>query len=310
MAIFIQRKRFRNKQFRSPTSSTKSFVFTEDVDMGSSFIGRVYGRLSQFWGSNFSASGEKRSYRSFPDDEKSVMPYSYDGSYGIATSPRGSLVPPKSRPISEKESSWNEVERMLGEKHYEQGNRIFYPFSSTKRDGSPFDNRTSHPPNPPFPLPVIDPPNAVRIRDSAPDAPLPAVPRSPSADLKYGSGFGFGSMRSSRSASYISSYRHQRSTSGSSFGNLDVSNLNNDMNLAGSSSESSFGNRLIIKSRESSNANTTSQSNTPSQSSLHSSQFAISLAPTRIPGERVNVARAPPFPTSPICSRRTSRTSR
>lgn len=291
MAMIIQRKRIHSRQIRSPYSSTKSFIFTEDVDMGSTFIGRIRGHLSQFLGSNHSASGEKRSNRMYFDDEKGGIPFSYEGSYGLPTSPRGSLAaPPSTRPVSEVKSpgpSWIDVERMLDESYYGKASQLLDAFKTSPSSDSILIERESRVPAPPFPLPIIDPPPAARTRDSAPDAPLPAVPQSPSSDFRYTS--------SSATDSFVPSERRQpQRDSGSSFGNL----IARVMSMSGSS-ESSFGNDLSDREY----AHTRSFA-----SSLRSSQFAFPLA--RVPGERVNAARVSPFPTTPIGSRRTSRTSR
>lgn len=293
MAVFIHRKRNRTRLSRSQSSSSKSFVFTEDVDMGSTFIGRIRGRLSQFLGSNFSASGEKRSQRTYLDDEKSEVPYSYEGSYGIPTSPRGSLVQPHSRPVSDSKSlgpSWMDVERMLDEGYYKKANLFFVASAASPSNDSTSFDRDSRMPAPPFPLPVIDPPPVVHTRDPAPDAPLPAVPRSPSSGYhRYGPSSATNRLPSSWSD-------RQRRESGSSFGNLEARALSTNDRY----SESSFGNRLSGRGRYS-YARTIA-------SSLRSSQFAFPS--DQSPGERVNAARTSPFPTTPIGSRRTSRTSR
>ncbi|KAH8114325.1 hypothetical protein DFH11DRAFT_205508 [Phellopilus nigrolimitatus] len=101
----LNRKRERIKG--DLTTSLKSFVFTEDVDMGSSFVSRVRSRFSQFLVSNASlVTGEKRSYRSYRDEPNNERVYEDGASYGIPTLLEGGLVLHNSRPATEKMLSW------------------------------------------------------------------------------------------------------------------------------------------------------------------------------------------------------------
>ncbi|KAI5119197.1 hypothetical protein M0805_004452 [Coniferiporia weirii] len=195
--VVFRRKLVCARKVRDATSP-KSFVFTEDVDMGSSFVSRIRGRFSQLWASSASImTGEKRSYRSYRDEAKSERPYEDATSYVVPTSTRGSLALSGLRPASALRS---DTEKTLSWVAFED------EINNLNR-GMVFDTAVQNPKtlnqiaraNPSFSYftPVAPPPATVRIRTSNPDAPVPAVSQSPSSS-RFLFGSGYLSSRSSR----------------------------------------------------------------------------------------------------------------
>lgn len=74
-------------------SGAKTFVFTEDVDMGSSFVSRVRGRFSQLWATSASVITGRRTPWSFRGDKMVRADQEQRSSYDMLTSPRVSLAP-------------------------------------------------------------------------------------------------------------------------------------------------------------------------------------------------------------------------
>ncbi|THH08896.1 hypothetical protein EW145_g2399 [Phellinidium pouzarii] len=184
---------------RSHARTPKSFNFTEDVDMGSSFASRIRSRFSHFWASSASMMlGEKRSYRS--DEANSQRPFEDGTSYGIPTSPRGSLALPLPSVQSasalqlttEKTQSWMAIENEL-----ESLSRSMVSNTATHMPAMAADQAIAARPIAPYSLRVLTPTATAHVRTSNPDAPFPAVSNSPSSS-RFLFGSGYLSSRSSR----------------------------------------------------------------------------------------------------------------
>ena len=184
--LLIRRKRIHERQ--ENLFKTSSFVFTEDVDMGSSFATRVRTHVSRVLSPEGPITGGVKrrypSYRSYRDEKdglSSYIPTSPIGSLNLPTTPRTSLV------RSEKLVSWVPFTDGI----------IFEPSSSEKImiARSVTNNSATEKA---LPLSFLDlgkalpslPTNQNQARTSSPELPVLTVPRdSVVSRLIFGSGY-------------------------------------------------------------------------------------------------------------------------
>ncbi|EJC97926.1 uncharacterized protein FOMMEDRAFT_149398 [Fomitiporia mediterranea MF3/22] len=182
----LVRKRRRVKRDLEKTS----FVFTEDVDMGSSFMSslatRIRTRISQM------TSGKRsfRSYRSYRDERDGASTW-------IPTSPIGSVAP-----LSPKHTSLMQTEKTLSWIAFDKDAQG-YPDDGMRtlaRNSRDPENSESNAlytlPNVEITSPMPLFPTPARLRWSKPDVPKPAVSRS-SESSRFLLGSGYLSNRSS-----------------------------------------------------------------------------------------------------------------
>ncbi|KAL5524463.1 hypothetical protein ACEPAF_9603 [Sanghuangporus sanghuang] len=163
-----------------------SFVFTEDVDMGSSFAttfaSRIRARISHMTYGKRSL----RSYRSYGGGKDG-------GSIWIPTSPIGSPAPLANSPQAEKRSSWIDFSAVLGNVPPEGLEMSSARYSRTLRAGD-MDNPITLPSlESNYPAPRV---STDMHRPDKPDVPAPAVSRS-SESSRFLMGSGYLSSRSS-----------------------------------------------------------------------------------------------------------------
>lgn len=174
----------KSKQNAALSKTPKTFVFTEDVDMGSSFASRMRDQLSQLWarGSSWSYRADAK-YKAHQQD----LEKGRSSSYGLLTSPRVSLVASgtqTSHGETSKTISWtyfmNEYSELARPPPFDVENQL--PNAGPSQDLSKkLSIGTSGT--------MLAPPAAAHLRVSQPDAPLPAVTLSPSSSkVIFGSG--------------------------------------------------------------------------------------------------------------------------
>lgn len=101
VAVLLFKLRVLKKpRWLSRQSKVKTFVFTEDIDMGSSIVARVRGRFSQLLATSASRLTGRRTPWSFRGDRPADRSQEQRSSYGLLTSPRVSLVPSMNQTIA------------------------------------------------------------------------------------------------------------------------------------------------------------------------------------------------------------------
>lgn len=187
---------FKRPKWLSRQSRVKTFVFTEDVDMGSSFVSRVRGRFSQLWATSASVITGRRSPWSLRSERATHQDKEQRSSYGLLTSPRISLAPSTVRTPSashaedEKTQSWTYFMNEYLDLTKNQ------PSDLEKRISSGEGERVVIVPKYPSLMAVMSKvplPATAHLRTPNPDAPVPAIT---SSRIIFGSGYL--SSRSSR----------------------------------------------------------------------------------------------------------------
>lgn len=177
---------FKKPRWLSRQSKVKTFVFTEDIDMGSSIVARVRGRFSQLLATSASRLTGRRTPWSFRGDRPADRSQEQRSSYGLLTSPRVSLVPSMNQTIAfsdGKTRSWiGFMNEYLGPNTKEVSDPEKQDSYEEKEAPEPLNSpRTSEDTASQLTVPAL-----AHTRTSNPDAPIPAIT---SSQILFGSAY-------------------------------------------------------------------------------------------------------------------------
>ncbi|KAL5519964.1 hypothetical protein ACEPAG_1624 [Sanghuangporus baumii] len=179
--IFCRKRR----QTRKDLEKT-SFVFTEDIDLGSSFAATLASRIRARISHSTHGKRSLRSYRSYRDEKDETSTW-------IPTSPIGSPAPLANSSQTEKRSSWIDFGAVLGNVPPDGLERSSARYSTTLRAGDTDNSITLPSLEFDYPAPRF---SADMHRLDKPDVPAPTVSRS-SESSRFLLGSGYLSSRSS-----------------------------------------------------------------------------------------------------------------